>query len=373
MLFRDVIGQNEIKASLIKTVQEGRISHAQLFGGEEGSGGLPLALAYARYIACENKNDEDSCGECSTCKKFDIFQFADLHFSYPFFNQTTGGSNAEEFIVEWRTQLLKTPYFDLNTWRNSLAAENKQLTIGVKESARLIEKLNLTAYEGGYKFVIIWMPEFMRVDSANKLLKIIEEPPKDTLFLLVSKHPENLISTITSRTQMIQLPKIDSDEIENALITRHKVVSIEHVKQLTEFANGDYLKATQQLVKNEADEQRLEQFTEWMRNCYLRDIAWISSWSDTMHKSGRENIKGFLDLSLEIVRQCIYSNYTESKILVPGLSDNFIGKFSAFINEKNIHELTEEMNMAHFDISRNVYGKLVLLDLSLTVHKLLRK
>ena len=195
MQFKEVIGQQDIKNRLLSSIKDQRISHAHLFLGNDGSGNLALALAYAQYLLCDNPNESDSCGQCPACLKAQKLQHPDLHFSYPFFSKQSGGSVSDEFLPEWREAVLKSPYFDLNYWRNALTAENKQLIITTREATNILHRLKLKSLEGKYKIIIIWRPEVMRTEAANKLLKIIEEPPEKTIFILVAESQENILQT----------------------------------------------------------------------------------------------------------------------------------------------------------------------------------
>jgi DNA polymerase-3 subunit delta' len=372
MLFSEVIGHETIKTGLIQGVKDSRISHAQLFLGQEGSGNLALALAYCQYISCPHKTDKDSCGTCPSCKKHTQFQFADLHFSFPIFNKQTGGSVSDEFLHVWRSTLKSTAYFDATHWRDQLDAENKQLIMTVKEAANIVKKLSLKSYEGGYKFMIIWLPEYMKPPVANKLLKILEEPPQNTIFLLVANQQDNMLSTILSRVQMLKVPRLADSDVRSALIAQAGVTSNDKLDTLVQLADGNYFNAWKQ-VKS-ADMGYVDSFATWMRHCYSKDYAGLLGWTNQMHTIGRENLKQFLSYSLHMFRQCIVRNYSGTQITrLAKAEEAFVSKFSPFINDRNIQDLIKEVEKSHLDIGRNGYAKLVLFDLSISLGKLLKK
>lgn len=373
MQFKKVIGQEEVKRGLVQAVQDNRISHAQLFFGPPGAGALPLAIAYAQYISCENKSEGDSCGMCTSCKQFENLQYPDLHFSYPFVNTSSKRVVSDDFAEQWRKMLKETYYADIHHWRSKVDAENKQLTFNVHEASNISKKIWLKSFSGNYKFIVIWLCEYMSVQTANKLLKAIEEPPDKTIFLMISENPEALLATITSRTQSVKVHKLSDDEIRTALVLRDGVISNEKVEQLVQMADGNYFKAWLKLRQDEED-IHFDQFVQWMRICYKKDVTEIVKFSNEMHTTGRENIKEFLEFALFMVRQCIIGNYTQGELSRFGPREaEFASKFAPFINSGNIVDLSEFINQAYDDISGNVYGKLVLTDLSLNMHKALRR
>lgn len=372
MLFSEVIGHHALKQRLIQGVNDSRISHAQLFLGQEGSGNLALALAYCQYISCKNPTETDSCGSCSSCKKHAKLQFADLHFSFPIFNKKSEGSVSDEFLSEWRSAIKSTAYLDATYWRDQLDAENKQLIITAKEAGNIVKKLSLKSYEGGYKFMIIWLPEYMRPEAATKLLKIIEEPPPKTIFILVANHQDNMLSTILSRTQLLKVPRLADADVRSALIAKAGVTSNDKLDTLVQMADGNYFNAWKQIQA--ADLGYFDSFSTWMRFCYSRDTAGLLGWTNQMHSIGRENLKQFLDYSLHMFRQCLVRNYTGGQITrLAQAEEAFADKFARFINDRNIQELIAEVEEAHRDIGRNGYAKLVLFDLSIAIGKLLPK
>ena len=278
MKFLNVIGHHELKKQLNQTVKENRVSHAQLFAGNEGTGGLPLALAYAQYISCENRSEEDSCGICRSCLKYEKLIHPDLHFVFPVVNTgSSGKSVSDDFIGEWRVAILENPYLNLNQWIEVIAAENKQGGIFEKESGEIIRKLNLKTYESDYKIMIIWMPEKMHHVASNKLLKMIEEPPQKTLFLLVSENPGQLLATILSRCQYVKVPPINKQDICEALSKHFNDNS--KIDEIARVANGNYGKALELLNSDDEDEIYFNYFVSLMRNCYSKKVLELIKWA----------------------------------------------------------------------------------------------
>ncbi len=374
MQFKKIIGQDEVKLKLRNAISEGRLAHAIILLGPEGNGSLALALAFAQYISCSNKTEIDSCGLCSSCKKITSLQMADMNFTFPFFNKSDGGSEkkttCDDWIGEWRELVLNNPYASVEDWKTKITKDNKQLIVSVAEAARIIQRQSLRSYEGGYKFQIIWLAEYLKTDTANKLLKILEEPPEKTIFLLVANNSENILPTILSRVQSIFVPKLNDAIVEQELLALAQ--NAEQARSIAHFADGNWNKALQLANAQNPDEFYAKQFQEWMRNCYSKKTTWLITWANSMHELSREDQKHFLSYALEQIRQNLMLNYVGSSLA--RMNDHelaFSQKFSPFINDLNSEDLMEELSEAHADISRNAYSKLVFTDLSLKIHYLL--
>ncbi len=373
MQYKQIIGQQEVKQRLRNAFKEGRLAHAIMLLGPEGNGSLALALAFAQHISCPNRTEEDSCGQCPTCHKISTLQFADMNFTFPFFNKSDGGSEkttCDDWMSEWRGLMLANPYGSVEDWKNSITKDNKQLIVSVAEAVRIIQRQSLRSYEGGYKFQIIWLAEYLKTDTANKLLKILEEPPEKTVFLLVCNNSENILPTILSRVQSVFVPKIKDEVIEQELIslgqTAQQATSIAH------FADGNWNKALQLASAQNPDAFYAEQFQEWMRMCYSKKTTWIIGWANRMHDLPREEQKHFLTYALEQIRQNLMLNYVGPVLARMNENEsNFSIKFAPFINDLNAEDLMFEISEAHNDVSRNAYSKLVFTDLSLKLHYLL--
>jgi len=373
MFFRDVIGQKEIKQQLIQSVESGYIPHARLLSGPEGVGKFALALAYARYLSCTNRNEDDACGLCPSCIKYNKLSHPDLHFVFPIVNNAKKKKEVcDDYLQEWRTFVLQNPYFNLTSWLNFIGADNSQGMIYAKESDEIIRKLNLKAYESAYKIMIVWLPEKMHEACANKLLKMIEEPPFYTVFLLVSENPDRIIGTIQSRTQRLPVPPILPEDMDKAL--SQKVPNDSERSNLVHLANGSYLKALEIIETSEEIQQYLELFKTIMRNCWRRDVKNMKAEADTFAQLGRERQKYFLSYAQNMIREnFLYRlHLPEINYLNPDEA-NFSVNFSPYVNEKNVEELMEELALAEKHIESNVNPRMVFFDLSMKIAVLIKK
>ncbi len=375
MKFSEVLGQEEIKQRLIRTVKEERISHAQLFFGPSGVGKLPLAIAYAQYISCENRTELDSCGTCPSCIKFAKLVHPDLHFVFPVFTNKEVKTNpvSDHFIEQWRTILDINPYLTENQWYEAIGAENKQGLISKHESTSILRKLSLKSYEGEYKVMIIWLPEKMNASAANSLLKSIEEPYSKTIFLLISENTELILPTILSRTQMIRVAPLKSENIAEGL-QKNFPEAQELIEDVIRRSNGNYSKALQMMVSDELDNTHFEEFTYFMRKCYKREIIDINTWVERMAGLGRERLKLFFSYCLRMIRENFVLNLKQNDIsFLSKKEDEFSQKFSAFIHSGNVYDLTSEFEKASQHIEANGYARLVLMDLAIKTILLLKQ
>jgi DNA polymerase-3 subunit delta' len=372
MLFSEVTGQENIKKRLLRSVLENRISHAQLFTGPDGCGKLALALAYATYIQCTGHKEDDACGQCPACMKNRKLIHPDLHFVFPVISQKSQSAVSSDYIKEWREAILESPYISLNQWLERIGTENKQGIINVKESEEMIRKLNFKTYESDYKIMIIWLPEKMNIPTANKLLKILEEPPSATLFLFVSANPDQMLKTVVSRMQIVKIPRIDDNSISVALKSKFKL-SDDEIRYLLRQSNGNYNKVLS-LISHDNDKQgNLENFIQLMRLSYGNRMSDTLKWIDDISGIGRERQKSLLAFSIKMVRDnfLLKCNMPELTFLSKE-EDEFSVKFSKMINSSNVIPVYEELNKAYFHIERNGYNKFVFLDLSLKLGRLLR-
>ena len=376
MQFKDVIGHENVKSRLIKSVNEGRISHAQLFLGQEGSGNLPLAIAYAQFISCQNKKDTDSCGECPSCIKFDKLTHPDLHFVFPVATSADVKEKpiSSKYIAQWREVILDSPYLSLANWQNRIETGNKQPLISKYESEAILKTLSLKSYESEYKTMIIWYPERFNIASGNKLLKIIEEPPNKTLFILVAHDPEQIISTILSRTQLVKIGQIDEVVLQQALIEKYAIEPSLALK-IAHQSDGNYINAQKLLEHSEAEEEFHDLFKEWMRGAFKGNVPALIVWSEEIAKTsfGREKQKQFLKYALHLFRESLIQNYGDPDM--ERKTDNetpFLANFSPYIHGANCIEIIELFNDASYHIERNANPKILFLDVSLKLTKLLR-
>jgi len=373
MQFNSVIGQQAIKNRLIDGVNENRISHALLFSGSEGVGKLAMAIAYAQFINCPHRTDTDSCGTCPSCKKFQKLIHPDLHFVFPVVKTPKFKEPvSDNYIAQWRQQVTSNAYFNLNMWYKAIDVENAQGNIYVHESSEIIRKLNLKTFESEYKIMIIWMAERMNVQCANKLLKMIEEPPPKTLFVLITENEEQILPTIRSRTQLIKFPGIDSRAMYE-VVEKMPQSEGKNIEGIAHMAKGNFITALDLLQPNEEKAFYFEQFTSIMRITYKRDWDEMFSWADTLAGIGRERQKSFLNYCMRMVRENFVMNFKRPDLVFLNEKEKgFSERFSPFINERNIIPFSEELEKAYRDIAQNGNPKLIFLDFSLKVVKLIR-
>ena len=373
MKFSEVVGHSEVKQRLIHAAKEKRISHALLFLGPEGSGNLPMALAFAQYLVCEFPSDNDSCGQCAGCKKMQKLVHPDVSFSYPVApKDKINKPRSIDFAPQWRNEVLDNPYLNYNEWMEGLSLDNKQGIISVYESADILNRLNLKSVEAPYKIVIIWLPERMNAEAANKLLKIIEEPPDFTLFFLVAENHELLLNTIISRTQLIKINRINDSDMMQILSEKHgldKTIG----RRLIHRADGNYNEAQKLLENDDASTDLNQKFLLWMRSCLLLNVKGINQLSQEFGGESREMQKNFILHALSLARECLLLNYGDrSLVRLEGKDLEDIQRFAPFVNEKNIASFTEVLNKAHFHLERNANSKLLFTDLSFSMHRLLK-
>lgn len=382
MLFKDILGQDHIKNYLITTANAGRIPHAQLFIGPEGSGTLPMAMAYAQYILCNNSDGENTTGNSACNLKFEQISHPDMHFVYPITStdEVKGDSVVStNFLDQWRGFVKENPYGSLFDWYKKLEIPKKQGIISVKESAAINKNLSLKAYEGGYKVMIIWMADKMRTDAANKLLKLLEEPPEKTIFILISESIDDLLQTIISRCQIVDFLALPEQVITDALIATHKV-EVNLAKKIAHQCEGNYNKALHLLHKDDDDSVFEEWFINWVRAAFKAKgnasvIADLISWSTTIAKEGRETQKNFLQFCIQFFRQALLLNYkaTDLVYLEPNFENFKLEKFAPFVHGNNIADIFKELEDAMYHIERNGNSNIILTDLSIKLTRLLHK
>lgn len=381
MLFSEILGQGHLKNHLTQSVDNGRISHAQLFVGPEGSGTLPMAIAYAQYILCMNTNGENSDGNESCNFKFKNISHPDLHFAFPVATNDKVKSHpvSNHFMEEWRQLLKEQPYGNLFDWYQVLGVDNKQGQIGVDEAQDIVKSLSLKSYEGGYKILLIWMAEKMNTSAANKLLKLIEEPPNKTVFILIAEDEEQIISTIRSRCQILHFPPLAEVVIKNALIKNYQLEASIATK-IAHQANGNYNKACDLVYQDSEDIQFEEWFVFWIRSAFKAKgnksaIYDLIRWSEEIAKTGRETQKQFLLFCIDFFRQALLYNYSATELVfIETKTKNFkLENFAPYVNETNILDINDELQNAIYHIERNGNAKIILIDLSIKLTRLLHK
>lgn len=373
MKFADVIGLETVKQRLRKTVKGSRVSHAQLFIGPEGTGKLPIALAYAQFINCTNKKADDSCGECPSCIKYEKLAHPDLHFIYP--TATKKGLDkptSKDFIKEWRELLKKkNAYINLHEWYEKIGIERKQGIINSRDCNEIIKTLSYKSYEANYKVMIIWMVEKLYHAAAPKILKILEEPPDKTLFILISDHPDQIINTILSRTQIVKFPYIDKDDLMEALLSEGHEQTL--IADSLKISRGSYLEAKNILAQSGEEDINTQWFTKWMRLCFSGKLSDTLDFVAELSKHTRDNQKAFLNYTLRMVRESMLMNNDSDSLvrLNKAESDFIIGtgvkRFYPYINTKNIGAITNELESSIYHIERNANPNILFFDLSLKI------
>ena len=381
MLFEDILGQEHIKKHLTQSVDNGRIAHAQMFIGPEGSGTLPMAIAYAQYLLCSNSNGENTNGNQACNLKFNNISHPDLHFAFPVTTSDKAKSHpvSNHYLEEWRQLLKEQPYGNLFDWYKLLGVDNKQGQIGVDEALEIVKSLSLKSYEGGYKVMLIWMAEKMNSACANKLLKLIEEPPNNTVFILIAEDEEQIINTIKSRCQLLHFPPLSEYVIKRGLIKNYGLDDAVATK-IAHQSNGNFNKACDLIYHDSEDLQFEEWFVFWIRSAFKAKgnksaIYDLINWSEDIAKTGRETQKQFLLFCLNFFRQALLFNYNASELVyLEPKTDNFkLEKFAPFIHDANIIEISDEIQDAIYHIERNGNSKIILTDLSIKLTRLLHK
>lgn len=379
MLFKDIIGLPHIKNHLTTTADRGRIPHAQLFVGKSGSGTLPMAIAYAQYLICKNENGENSVD--SSCNlQFQKLAHPDVHFVFPVATSDKVKSHpvSSHYLQEWRKFVAENPYGSLFEWHQDLGIEKKQGQISVHEAQDILKSLSLKSFQGGFKVCIIWMADKMNISASNKLLKLIEEPPEKTIFLLITEDEEQIIQTIRSRCQVLRFPPLSENDIAEELQKKYNCDNTT-ARKIAHQSEGDYLKALHILNKDADDEQFEKWFVQWVRSAFQAKgkksvVLELVSWSNELAGLGRETQKSFLLYCMDFFRQAMLLNYQARELVYLEPATNFkLEKFAPFITGKNIVDITRSLEDAIYHIERNGNAKIIFTDLSIKLTRLLHK
>ncbi|HLF33691.1 MAG TPA: hypothetical protein VI583_05615 [Cyclobacteriaceae bacterium] len=368
MLFRDIPGNEDTKKKLITAIRNGHIAHAQLFSGKDGSASLALALAYITYLNCENKGEDDSCGTCASCRKNLKLIHPDVKFSFPFVKKKDD-SSSDELLVEWRNFILQDPYNNVTGWSAYFnKGEDKQLIITVHESRQIIQKLSLKPFEASHNIMLIWLPEYMNASAANALLKVIEEPPECSIFILVTNDEKRLTPTILSRTQVIYIRSFSDNELIGILVEKH-FIDKEQAMKITHLVDGNINEALRLAREVEADSQIM--FREWMRLCYVADLQNLVQFTDKFQTLGKVSRQILLQYGLSMLRESLVFNLGMPQLTrVMGEELDFVKKFSAIMNADSIEKISRHLNDAAYHLERNANVRILFLDLSLRVSEI---
>lgn len=371
MHFNEVVGQSRIKSILIEGVKNDRVSHAQLFHDTNNYGALPLILSYVQFIFCEDKREQDSCGKCASCKKVSKLAHPDLHFSFPV-QLSSSTKISDNILEEWKQILTSEIYFNEQDWYKKLGNENKTGVIGKDESQNILKKLQLKSFEGNYKIVVIYAIERMNIAAANKLLKLIEEPPARTLFLMTASSLDNILPTILSRSQLIKLDKPSNDEVTKYIT--NKGIADTMASDIANFVNGNVVEAIKMMQEENSEEEFFSLFIEWMRICFSRDVGKAIDFSNTLAALGKEKQKAFINYCLTIFQKSLTGNFLSlDKVRIRESQKDFMKKFTPYINTSNIQKLYTFFTEAHTHIDRNANTKILFLDLSFKMFGQIKK
>ncbi len=374
MKFSDISGYESLKTQLIQSVISDQIAHAQLFLGPEGGPNLALALAFSAYINCLNRTPEDSCGECDACRKNAKLVHPDVHFAFPV--SATKKIKAKDvisvkFLSEWRNFVIQDPYNNASGWNNYFGGENKQLNISRQESREIIKNLSLKPFEGLYKIMIIWLPEYMHPAGANALLKILEEPPHNTLFLLVSNDETKLLSTILSRTQIVQIKPFSDEEIKKLLINQH-FVEEDKAGQIAHLVDGNINEALR--LAREVEDDSHKMFRDWMRLCYVGDLMELTKWTEKFNSMSKVAQQTLFHYGLSMMREALIVSNNELELSrLMGEELEFVKNFSKILSLQSIEEISDILNEAYYHIERNAHSKILFLSVSLKISEIFKK
>ena len=376
MLFNEIIGHEETKQLLLRSVHTNHLAHALLFDGPAGSANLTLALALAQYVNCEDRQPADACGRCASCIKIQKLVHPDLHMVFPVANLAKG-KTSEAYLADWRKFLLDTPYRTLPDWLDTMGADNKQGNISAEEARNILQKLSLKAYEGAYKIMLIWLPELMNTSSANALLKVLEEPPAQTLFLLVTNQPDKLLITILSRTQRIAVRAFTDEEVTTHL-RQHLNLDETTARRMAYLADGNLAEALRlgSQTNNAAQQAGTDHhtwFAEWMRTCYRQDLITLVKQADQFDGYSKEKQKGLLSYSLRMYRDLFLWHQGAAELLrLPDDELAFVRNFVKILTVAHIEQIVADLNEALYHLERNARAKMIMLDMSLTFSRLIR-
>lgn len=373
MLFSEIYGLADVKETLIKSVNSNHVAHAQMFAGKKGSANLALALAYATYINCEDKQAEDSCGQCASCVKMAKHIHPDVQYVYPNYKKSGKEADAHKALLQksWREFLIDSPYRTEHDWSQTIAAENKQCIISVDDGRGIKQFLSLKAFEAEYKIVIIWMPEKMNGSAANAILKNLEEPPAKTLFLLVTNDVEQNITTIISRCQTVIIPSFSDDEL-GMYLSNKMLLPDNEVEQLVLLADGNLHEAIR-LHEKGTEEGLEEEFKEWMRLCYGVQFEKLVHKADAFSKISKDSQKMLFQVGLNMMRNILLTHGDVSDLVRAKEEDKvFVQKFSSVVTVQKVEDIVPLLNEAYFLLERNVNPKMLYLDLSFSITKIFK-
>lgn len=376
MLFSEIVGQKPVKERLVQMYHSGRMPHAMLFLGQEGNGSLPLAIAYAQYVNCTDpdKHDGEACGKCPSCIKYERLTHPDLHFIFPIIKKESGQTvYSDTYIDEWRTRNKEGYYFSLAQWMSSIGGD-KQAIISKDDAVAIHQKLGQKSVEAEFKVLIMWCPELMNETASNRILKILEEPPAKTIFILVSDNEADILPTILSRTQRFNIPPITDEDLTHHLKRLHPSLSDEMAKRLVHMASGNMVRLLQITNPDEDSKENLAFFISLMRIGYQRNIVNMTDFVENqVKKLSRETLKARLSYSIHMVRESLVFNLQNEQLSnLTGEEEKFLSKFAVFVHHNNVFRITELLNEAYLHVERNGSAGMIFFDVLMQLAALLK-
>jgi len=379
MLFANIPGLEEVKATLINSVKQNHIAHAQLFAGNAGSANMALALAYATYINCEDKQEKDACGVCASCTKTEKLIHPDLHFIFPVNTSKDVAKDPSSalYMKSWRAFMIESPYGNIHNWGDFIGTENKQPIINAEESRNIVKTLSLKSFEGEYKIMIIWLPELMKSEGANAILKILEEPPAKTIFLMVSNNIEKLLTTIQSRTQKIMVPPFLDENIKAHLVSRFELDD-KKASRISFLADGN-MNSALEMLKEDKEEDNHDMFRDWMRLCFQlyrspSNLTELNRWTEAFGTLGREGQKNMLLYGINIMRETLVFKHSGNALIRLQEADlKFVENFSKQLSDEGIETISNALNDTFYHIERNANAKISFMNVSFQIASVFNK
>ncbi len=369
MKFAEIPGHHDIKETLKSSLRHNTIAHAQLFHGNEGGAAFPMALAFSRYLLCENRSDEDACGECPSCQKMDKHIHPDVHYFFPKSGAKTDPATQNQLLKHWRDFLQQLPYGNLEQWQSFAEIADKAVQIHKEEARNIIKTVSMKSFEGHYKILLIWYPETMNISAANAILKVLEEPPEKTIYLLVSYNLEDIITTITSRTQLVNIPVFHDEEIVEFLVKQRDIAKEDSVK-VARIAEGSVLKA--EALLSHSEDLAYSEFQQWMRSCLRADFGELVKRSEYFSQQGKGKQFSQFRFALNILREAMVSLCQSSDLNhTLGEELTFVQKFAATAKLERLEEMYSKLNEALYHLERNANPRITHLSLSIDFIQLL--
>lgn len=367
MQFADIPGLHELKHQLVNAFQRGKVAHGQLFAGNEGTATLPMAIAYVSYLFCENKTEEDSCGTCPNCQRIQKAIHPDVHWYFPKISASDSGKYEKvlgEALPAWRSFVAETPYGGLEDWANTYGQENKNLQLSRQDSRQVLKNVSMRSVEGGYKVLIIWGAEFMHPSAANALLKVLEEPPANTIFLLISFSYDTLLRTITSRTQLVTVPPNSQEELESYFLEKNDFGE-QKVKHLAKLSQGK-IGVARRLLHEDQNVSYIH-FRDWMLSCWNRDLTQLVRSSEEFSKSGKSNQRSFLVYAISLIRNALLQLAGNAGNSVSQEEEGFVQKFASRLGQEKLEFMYNSLNDSINHLDRNANPRITHLNLSLAI------